>query len=80
MEKLEIEGWKKKYNEHLVRHFKAVAVLDDNKIPLKQRDVWIPNYQDVLKELNYILSLFDAEGIDYTFDEVLGGFDIRGGG
>lgn len=78
MEIKEINGFKQRYNEFLMRHFKACLVLDDNSVPIPQREKWIPNYQEVLTELNYILCLFDADGIKYTNDEVLGGFNVDG--
>jgi hypothetical protein len=68
---------KPKYNEYLKRHFKAVTTMDDNKIPLAQRESWIPNYQKVLNELNFILSLFDTDKVKYSFNEAMGGFDTE---
>ncbi|HEY5585688.1 MAG TPA: hypothetical protein VIK78_14530 [Ruminiclostridium sp.] len=77
MDELEIRGHKQQYNEYLKRHYKASVVLDDNKIPFGQREKWIPNYQRVLNELNFILNLFDTDRVKYTSDEVFGGFDVQ---
>ena len=72
----EIKEWKQKYNGFLIRHCKAIAVLDDLGVAQSKREIWIPNYQKILKELDYIVSLFDTDGIKYTTDEILGGFEI----
>lgn len=72
----ELQQWKQKYNEYLMRHFKAVVLDEQNYFKEKQNfEKWQPKYQEVINELNYILSLFDAENIKYTFDEMTGGFE-----
>jgi len=76
MNEEQIKQWKERYNEYLLRHCKAIIYLDDNKINFADREKWIPKYQEILKELDYILSLFDSEGIKYTNDEALGGFNV----
>ena len=72
----QILAWKMKYNEYLTRHIKAVEYLDNVKVAMLEREKWIPKYQEVLKELEYTLCLFDSEGIKYSDDEVNGGFNV----
>jgi hypothetical protein len=72
----EIKQWKQKFNELLLRHCKAIAYLDNLAIGQAKREAWIPQYQDILKELDYIVSLFDTDGVKYTNFEIWGGFEI----
>jgi hypothetical protein len=76
MENKELTGWKQRYNKYLKRHYKAITFMDNCDIPKSDREKWIPDYREVLKELNYILSLFENDGIQYTTEEALEGFEI----
>ena len=76
MEAKEIIGWKQKYNDLLIRHFKAVLLLDNAEVANIEREKWIPNYKKVIDEMTYIICLFDADKVPYTFVECMGGFEV----
>jgi hypothetical protein len=52
MEEQEIKQWKQKYNEYLIRHFKAAAMeTDDYFKNMNNFEKWQPKYQEILNEL-----------------------------
>lgn len=71
-----INELKKEYNTYLMRHFKAAIYLDDNNIPLDEREQWLPEYKNILDNLNRILNQLDIYEATYSANEVLGGFNI----
>lgn len=73
----EIKQWKQRYNEYLLRHCKAEIYLNNNNISVSDREKWLPEYRDIVNQLNFILSILDEAEIKYNFDNILGGFDIE---
>jgi len=67
---------KRDYN-YLMRHFKAVAFLDNQSIPIADREMWLQEYKNVLENLNRLLKVFGDSEILYTKDEALSGFYIE---
>lgn len=61
---------KKRYNDLLKRERAAEKYLNDDKIPLKERERWMPAYQAILNELNELLAQIGS----YSADEILNGF------
>ncbi|NLU27089.1 MAG: hypothetical protein GXX00_08100 [Hungateiclostridium thermocellum] len=65
---------KREYNKLLKRYNAGSAYMDDNTIPLSEREARIPDFQRIVKKLDTILYLFKQNGVSYTDDEVLHGF------
>ena len=72
-----MEELKKEYNSYLSRHIRACAYLDDNSVPVSEREKWIGSYKEVLYHLNRILNEFEINNIQCTAEEILGGFEIE---
>ena len=65
---------KKAYNKLIDRHNKAAAYLDNNKIPLEEREKHIPDFQKLLNRLNEAITMFKNNGVSMTSEEILEGF------
>lgn len=72
-----IKTLKIEYNQYLLREVKAEIYLDDEAIPIAEREKHIPAYQAIVKRLNEILHEFSQVGVHFTDREVLGGFAIE---
>jgi len=59
-----------KYNQLLVREKNAEKYLNDNSIPLEEREKWMPKYKDICERLNELLKQIKF----YTADNILSGF------
>ena len=64
---------KQQYNKFLARHDKAVAYLEDEKIPLYERMKWLPEHRKLCQQLGAML----VEIGEYTNIEALEGFDVQ---
>lgn len=63
---------KKNYNKELDRFYKAEEYFDRKEIPQEEREKFIPNFKQILNDLNYYLCKIQK----YTDDEILKGFEI----
>jgi hypothetical protein len=77
MEQEYINNLKREYNKYLQRHVKAAAYLDDNNIAIAEREKWLPEYKNILSNLNRLLNTFDIYNVEYTAIEALGGFVVE---
>lgn len=64
--------YKRKYNKLLERHKKAEAYLENENIEYEKRKKWLPEYERILSQLNYLLWRIG----DYKKEEILGGFKL----
>jgi hypothetical protein len=76
MDKDYIIGLKAEYNNYLLRHCKACVYLEDEQVPMADREKWLPQYKVILSNLNRILDTLDIYNISYSVSDVLSGFDI----
>ena len=67
---------KAEYNKELQKHQRACVYMDDNNVPIPERERYIPAYRKILDNLNRMLNQFDIYDIPYSVDEGLGGFVI----
>lgn len=77
MSKDAIQVLKAEYNQYLMREVKAEIYLDDEAIPVIEREKHMPAFQAIVKRLNEILYEFIQMGAKYTVKEVTGGFAIE---
>ena len=61
------------YNDLLKRFYKATDYLDDNSIPLRERERWIPEYLKIARRLNEIVTEIRKSGRKLTSKEILEG-------
>lgn len=61
---------KKQYNALIVREKAAIKYLNDDKIPLKERERWMPAYEAICKQLNDLLAQIGS----YSAENILDGF------
>ena len=61
------------YNDLLKRFYKATDYLDDNSIPLRERERWIPEYLKIARRLNEIVTELQKQGRELTSKEILEG-------
>jgi hypothetical protein len=64
------------YNKLITIHNKAAEYLDNNNIPLSQREKKIPEYKKIVDKLNELITEFDKHGIKYSSNEILNGFKV----
>ena len=77
LEELTTKELKKEYNNLLQRHMKAAVYMDDEKVPIQDREKWMPEFQKIGYHLNRMLNMFDIRGIEVSVKEVLGGFVVE---
>lgn len=65
---------KKKYNQSLAKYRKAYTYLDNNSIPLDEREKHLQKFRDLMYELNDIILQIRAAGYNMTSEEIRGGF------
>jgi hypothetical protein len=65
-------GYKKEYNALLEREKKAEAYLNDNNIPIDERNQWGARYNEICERLGWLLQQIGR----YTPDEILYGFEM----
>jgi hypothetical protein len=59
----------------LKKYYEAEKHIENDKIPPKTREKWLPKFFTLLNQLNYILSLFDADNVKYTPQQAENGFN-----
>lgn len=64
---------KKAYNKTLERHGRASQYMDNNDIPLREREKLLPKLVDIQKRLGNLLDNIKV----YTKLEALNGFEIN---
>jgi hypothetical protein len=64
---------KKLYNYLLERHKKGEAYLDNQSIPMAEREKWVDEFMEIGKALGELLGIIGT----YTQEEVLEGFKIN---
>lgn len=60
------------YNALLTREKKAEAYLDNHDIPLRERERWLPKFNEIMAQLNELLLKIN----NFTSDDVVNGFNI----
>ena len=70
----EIAGHKDQYNKLLLRHENAVMYLDNTKVPAMQKEKWLPEFEKLIEEMNWIICVLEADGYVPTTQEILNGF------
>jgi hypothetical protein len=60
---------KQQYNELLKRFLAGTKYLDNNEIPIAEREKWLPEYEKIRAEMEQILSQ-----VEHTEDNILRGF------
>ena len=73
----ENQGHKLQYNKLLLRHDKACIYLENDKVPALQRQNWLPEFEKVIEEMNYIISILEAAGECVSTQEILNGFWVE---
>jgi hypothetical protein len=66
--------FKKKYNDLLLRHEKACMYLDNTAVPVFQKDKWLPEFQKLIHEMDYIIIAIENAGHYVTVQNILNGF------
>ncbi|WP_372998366.1 hypothetical protein [Lutispora sp.] len=66
---------KLEYNEVLRLHDEAARFLDNHSIPLEVREGKVPEYIKITTKLNALLSQMKEQGISYSDEEILEGFE-----
>lgn len=61
------------YNDLLKRFYKATDYLDDNSIPLRERERWIPEYLKIARRLNEIVTEIRKSGRKLTNKQIMEG-------
>lgn len=61
---------RREYDKLLERYRKANDYFENVKVSQEEKEKFLPNFQEILKELNYLLSKIEV----YTQQEVLEGF------
>ncbi len=66
--------FKEKYNQLLAREKKAESYLMNEKVPLEEREKWLPEYLRIVQQLGQMIYEYKQGGNDITVDEQLNGF------
>jgi hypothetical protein len=66
---------KKKYNSLLVRYNKAVSYMNDNNVPIKDKEKHLPSYVQILKDMNLIIWVLELVGEEVEAS-ILDGFTV----
>lgn len=74
---MDIAVLKQEYNKLIKRVEVGSKYLDDNTIPVSEREAKVPAFRKIIDRLNAILFDFKECGIAVTDDEILGGFAIE---
>lgn len=67
----------KEYNKLLKRHDAGAQYLDDNNIPIPEREKKVPAFRDIISKMNVLVSTIQKAGINVTDDEMLNGFVLE---
>ena len=70
----QLKEFKIAYNKLVLRHKKAEAYLNNNDIPMADREKYLPEFRKLLNNINKAIEDFNANGIEMTADEILEGF------
>jgi len=63
------------YNTLIKRLNKACLLIDDEKIPISQREKWIPEFKRILKSIHELAEKIKKSGYEMTDSEILDGFE-----
>ena len=69
---------KEKFNRLTAERIKAEKFLDSDTYPIELQERYIPEYRKLLKKMDEILAEMTAQGIKWTDDEALNGFEVIG--
>lgn len=61
------------YNQLLDRYIRAETYMDNQTIPIPTREKYVPVFQDIMRQLSFLLNSFEKQGIEI---EPLKGFDV----
>lgn len=67
---------KKEYNKLIKRYKTGADYLDNNGIPLEEREKWMDEFRNIIDGLNGFLKEFKKLGIETTEDEIMNGFEL----
>ena len=64
------------YNKLIKRYKTGADYLDNNGIPLEEREKWMDEFRNIIDGLNGFLKEFKKLGIETTEDEIMNGFEL----
>lgn len=64
------------YNKLIKRYKTGGDYLDNNGIPLEEREKWMDEFRNIIDGLNGFLKEFKKLGIETTEDEIMNGFEL----
>ena len=64
------------YNKLIKRYKTGADYLDNNGIPLEEREKWMDEFRNIIDGLNGLLKEFKKLGIETTEDEIMNGFEL----
>lgn len=62
------------YNKLVQRYKKAEKYLDNNSIPIPDREKHIPEFQKIIKAMDSLMKQLKSTGYEMTSHEILNGF------
>lgn len=65
---------KQEFNTLMKRRDKACLLIDDDKIPVAQREKWVPEFKKILKMLDNLTIEIRESGYEMTDSEISEGF------
>jgi len=72
-----LEELKVRYNRLLKRHNEGFLYLEDETLPIEEREQKIPAFREIISKMSDTLKKLKANGITATEDEILNGFKIE---
>ena len=67
-------NFKEEYNKLLAREKKAESYLMDERVPVEEREKWLPEYLRIVQQLGHMIYEYTQQGFNITVDEELNGF------
>ena len=67
---------KKEYNKLIKRYKTGGDYLDNNGIPIEEREKWIGEFRKIIDVLNGFINEFKKLGVETTEDEIMNGFKL----
>lgn len=77
MSEMDVAGVKREYNRLIKRVEAGSKYLDDNNIPVLEREAKVPAFRKIIDRLNATLFDFKECGVSYTEYEILNGFEVK---
>lgn len=71
-----IHSLKKEYNKLIKRYKAGGEYLDNNDIPIEEREKWIGEFRKIIDVLNGFINEFKKLGVELTDNDVMNGFEL----